>query len=1094
MKPFPDLQPTKRTLGCTLMILMCAFTLSACGGGGGHRAVTGSDGGSETTSADLYYSYPAEGQRDVATRAPLVLGFLGKLNLQAGDFALSGPQGPVAFDLKSVNGGSGVVLTPRQPLAPNSEYQLTAQGLTGADGGALLPGGKLTFTTRAALEGPATQQETDAAFQVSAISPDGVQLPMLDFSTINLTLTQPVDPRTLVYGDTIQLTQNGELVPATMLVKGRSITLDPLDAKGNALTNHDLQPGQPLTVTLSAGVKNQAGEPLAPYQTRLTPQDTAPRALLIQRAAPAIASGSCLDSGVTTSPLTGDAINCVPVKARLLGDTTVSKLQGNIYPQLASPVHFPNITPLRIPRGSLLQGDPLQVLIGGQVDAGFDSGKVTVTILSDANGYLMPNPYTDDPSAPRRMVLTMDVAFSTEDPRANGAFNQTLLHVRLVGTAINDPQKGSLVANAIGVVEPRVLGVETAYGVLSFHMESYPEQTTAPEQPADMTAPVLDTWMPGDNVDKQRPGDPIILSFSEPLDGHSIQAGEDLTLTANGSAVPFDWRLDGVDLVIQPHTPLAYDTTYKVSYTNAITDLAGNGAEPGSRSFTLPPYVDSGASGTDRQSPIVLTVYPGFPCVTDGVNLAQNDVGRCLGGLNDDDHLPLARLPANLPITVTFSQAIDPATVNADTFVVEQVDASGAALGLVPGRRHTQGRTLVFTPEQPWQPDAYYRYTLKSVQTGADCGVDAICDTRGLPLQTKLLAAYPRQDSLPVGAPTEGADVSPEATDGGPDLPVYFLAVNSADGVLQHLRNLPTADVNANFLADAGEPLASDSDQVLKNSVQIIRDPDANPEANGASGGGFAVKDATVGCDFVKDGAGDYATDENGMLIPGDCPDAKYSYITGNLDVSLVGYQTPQQVAELVKQEQASRPDGTTTIPDIVQQDGGVLVYIYPTRLVVSNSTVFAVPSDLVAASGGTVPPAPTGPQLMRIRYTCNPANPATPCSAPDYGRVKGWIVDGDDGPQFLTSLTLYLDAPQLAPSTTLAGEHLILSHNLHSYPLDLQLAGAVTFLPDGRLQIAQISQNALHLHVDLLGLADIYVQIPAGSSFLNYVLAPIKN
>src|SRR5699024_8017146 len=121
-------------------------------------------------------------------------------------------------------------------------------------------------------------------------------------------------------------------------------------------------------------------------------------ALLIQRAAPAIASGSCLDSGVTTSPLSGGAINCVPVKARLLGDTTVSKLQGNIYPQLASLTHFPNVTPLRIPRGSLLQGDPLQVLIGGQVDAGFDSGKVTVTILSDANGYLLPNPYTDDPS------------------------------------------------------------------------------------------------------------------------------------------------------------------------------------------------------------------------------------------------------------------------------------------------------------------------------------------------------------------------------------------------------------------------------------------------------------------------------------------------------------------------------------------------------------------------------------------------------------------------------------------------------------------------------------------------------------------------
>src|SRR5699024_2649905 len=135
-----------------------------------------------------------------------------------------------------------------------------------------------------------------------------------------------------------------------------------------------------------------------------------------------------LDSDVITSPLTGDAINCVPVVARLLGDTTVSKQQGNVYAQLAYPLNFPKVTPLRIPRGSLLQGEPLKVLVGGHVDAGFDSGQVTVTFLSDANGYLLPNPYAHDPDAPRKLVLTMDVAFSTEDPRANGAFNQTLLH------------------------------------------------------------------------------------------------------------------------------------------------------------------------------------------------------------------------------------------------------------------------------------------------------------------------------------------------------------------------------------------------------------------------------------------------------------------------------------------------------------------------------------------------------------------------------------------------------------------------------------------------------------------------------------------
>ena len=102
------------------------------------------------------------------------------------------------------------------------------------------------------------------------------------------------------------------------------------------------------------------------------------------------------------------------------------------------------------------------------------------------------------------------------------------------------------------------------------------------------------------------------------------------------------------------------------------------------------------------------------------------------------------------------------------------------------------------------------------------------------------------------------------------------------------------------------------------------------------------------------------------------------------------------------------------------------------------------------------------------------------------------------DWPRFLTELDLYLDAPKLAPEVVILGITSELTHNLHSYPLNLQLAGDVTFLDDGRLQIEQISQNKLALGVDLggvpLGLAaGIYVAIPAGDTFLNYISTPIK-
>src|SRR3546814_17019952 len=102
-------------------------------------------------------------------------------------------------------------------------------------------------------------------------------------------------------------------------------------------------------------------------------------------------------------------INCVRVIAQLLGDTTNSSQKGDVFAQLAFAPHFPAITPLRIKKAALLKGGALAVNIGGHVQAGFNSGEVTVSFLSDADGYLLPNPYNSDPNAPTLLVLTADM-------------------------------------------------------------------------------------------------------------------------------------------------------------------------------------------------------------------------------------------------------------------------------------------------------------------------------------------------------------------------------------------------------------------------------------------------------------------------------------------------------------------------------------------------------------------------------------------------------------------------------------------------------------------------------------------------------------
>lgn len=1097
--------PTRRTasagqyavLCLCVRALMIAFAaggmtlLAACGGEAGDTSFDESGAGA------VYYSYPYDGQQAVSPHAPMVLRFSDPTVVTADNVALyecaanadrcDGSTQVATVPLAaphSTGNGRGVVLAPEAgSLKTGTTYSLVLSDLR-VDGDTVsLPSGSLAFRTRVARRGSIRDLVPVPQLAVIGIAPDG-DLPLVDFSTVSVRFNQPLDTQTVAYGDNVSLKSAGELVPAAVWAKGSSLVIDPV---------HDLTPGTEYTLLIMPGVKGLEGDGLdEPMLKSWVAKGTEPRATMVQQAP---AADDCdQPSPTSTSMLTGMAINCVPVVARLLGDTTVSRQAGDVFAELAHAPNFPEITPLRIPRGSLLKGDALKVMIGGQVDAGFDSGEVTVTFLSDATGYLIPNPNSVSPNAPRQLRLKIDVAFDTKEPRANGAFTQTLLQVELVGTAKVDTGTGSLVTDAVGVVEPEVLGVETAYGVLSFHMESYPDQNNAPVAPEDMSPPTLQAWQPGENTLLQRPGDPVILNFSEPLDPASVRAtgatDDTLLLTRDGMAEPFQWAVDGAALVLQPESPLAHGADYQVQFTDGLTDIAGNGAVGETLAFALPDYAADNA-----RAPLVLTTYPGFPCNTVNRDLAANSAGRCVGGRDgtgntpegalpavEDDHLPLARLPVNRTITATFSQPLDADSVTADTFVLEAVNAAGDPVGApLAGQLDTRGRTLTFTPREPLQVGELYRYTLHSVVDSPACGADAICDTRGLPLQTRLLYQTP--------------DEVPDAQQGGESLVVYFRASDASGDVLQGLRNLPTVDVNASLIRESSEVGPSMADSAINNSALLEK---GEPPAEGQ-----LIADFAIGCpgpDFVTPDLSAFPALEAQYshlytdMPAAPCPDNHYLFLNGNLTGDIAGYLSPQDVA--------SRFGDDPLIPDPVKANGGVLVYIHPSRIVTTGTTVYPVLTGIATSLTQAVLPAPTGPQLMRIRYNCD-ANPAAaaPCSADDQGRVKGWIIDGAGEPEFVTRLNLYLDAPQLEPVAVLAGAAQEFTHNLHSYPLTLGLSGAVTFLDDGRLEIHQLSTAALPIDVYLGGMvADlvvgtdaIHMQIPQGGTELNYVSEPVK-
>jgi hypothetical protein len=88
------------------------------------------------------------------------------------------------------------------------------------------------------------------------------------------------------------------------------------------------------------------------------------------------------------------------------------------------------------------KGTPIEMIqIGGEVGAGFVSGDITMRVLSDATGYLVPNPYTDHQDNLRIAYLFMDVGIATANPQANGGFTQNLLPSHLFPAWVQRPSK-----------------------------------------------------------------------------------------------------------------------------------------------------------------------------------------------------------------------------------------------------------------------------------------------------------------------------------------------------------------------------------------------------------------------------------------------------------------------------------------------------------------------------------------------------------------------------------------------------------------------------------------------------------------------------
>jgi len=193
--------------------------------------------------------------------------------------------------------------------------------------------------------------------------------------------------------------------------------------------------------------------------------------------------------------------------------------------------------------------------------------------------------------------------------------------------------------------------------------------TTAP---VPAVPPVVSSTTPLNNAQNVPVGGAMAATFNEPLNPLTVNTAS-FTLQQGATAVSGTVSYSGVTAVFTPLSSLAANTAFTATITTAVTDLGGD--------HLATNYVWSFTTGASASltPPMVTSTAPS----NGGMNTA---VGSALAA--------------------TFSEALNPLTVNTSTFTLKQ---GGTA---VPGTVTYSGVTAVFTPASNLTPNTLYMATI----------------------------------------------------------------------------------------------------------------------------------------------------------------------------------------------------------------------------------------------------------------------------------------------------------------------------------------------------------------------------------------------
>jgi hypothetical protein len=621
-----------------------------------------------TPGATFETSVPYDGQDQVPLSAAVVLFFNAAIDPETAKDRVvfervddDGTATPAAFALET--GRQTITVRPAELLLGNATYRVRlGRGLRTMDEGEVaLPdrGALVQFTTR----GDRPLAATDP--RLVALTPSGDLV--RDFSTFHLYYNEPLDEDTVVGGRTvtIQDAATGAIVPARVLSKGTIIVVDPLA---------DLTPDVEYRIVVTNDVKDLDGDPVASSSYRVVPVSTKPLHDLVVEACPTAGthSSACGPREVADLPmsrLTNLPVNSMITRGKVLGESRAF-LSGPLFAALGTS-HRPlaDVIPVVLRAGQKLRATNIDALLGGEVPSGLSTGEITLTLLTDAGGYITDATQEAGVAGVRpRVTLIMDAALNAADPKANASFSQEILGVELSGFSVVDPKTGIMRMELGGMSEVFIMGERVA-SVMTMYQVAPPKYPTFVP---DADAPRVATVTPLPDEELVPTETPIVVNFDEPVDPDSVPAAVAL-YDGRGNRVEAVQRVEGGRVVLLPTQPLKGFAPYEVRVAATVRDLAGNAiAAPFVSSFEtngigydldVPPRVGTTVPANEWRSE--------FPCNFEPMLFFTADV---------------------FPGTVTYGDSVRIVDVETEGVVEATAVASYRKVVLRPARYLTPGR------------------------------------------------------------------------------------------------------------------------------------------------------------------------------------------------------------------------------------------------------------------------------------------------------------------------------------------------------------------------------------------------------------------